>query len=101
MLLIVILCWAKTRLKDKFPCLLTLYLFTLFLATLQGNNVKLITVWFCGFFFNLDVLDSLPKYRDACALPLHCLALQMAFLMWVKAFLLSDMSESWLGWDRK
>lgn len=49
--MIGIICWAKTRWKDKFPCLLTLYLFTLLLATLQGNNVKLITVWFCGFFF--------------------------------------------------
>lgn len=102
MLLLVIIRWTETRWKDKFPCLFTVYLFILSLATLQGNNVKLITVWFCGFsFLNLDVLDMLPKYRDACVLPLHCFAPQMVSLVWIKGFPLSDMSESWLGQGRK
>ncbi|KAI4554851.1 hypothetical protein MJG53_020150 [Ovis ammon polii x Ovis aries] len=45
------------------------------------------------FFSNLDVLDMLPKHRDAGVLPLHCFAPQMASLVQIKGFPLSDMSQ--------
>lgn len=43
------------------------------LATLQGNNVKLITVRFCRFFFsNLDVLDMPQSTGTRASLALLC-----------------------------
>lgn len=43
----------------------------------------------------------LSKYRDVCVLCLHCLASQMVSLVQIKAFPLSDKSESRISQDRK
>lgn len=43
----------------------------------------------CGFvdFFNLEVLDLLPRYRASGVLLMHCLPPQMVSLGWMKASL--------------